>query len=684
VITCKKCFNREDIFISVPSTKYAEESKMSYRFYIMYMNPTFVRDDPKMIALIGRNTGAFRGSELVALDAPFQGFSRTQSPLTPERNYGVPWFMTIPAGKGYAEFMTIDSDGLGFGLWTLTSGELGPYKTNDYTPIVPDGIYNGLVTYQASVMLQDDFNVMYMCYQLGGHSDDWATTTRPTHFKVVSYNSIGSQKETLSNSIPIVVKRYGIMPGTFFRKFNIKDKVLDSYTRQLFMYNQPAEAVGTLYEVTTAPNTGSALFTAVLRSAGSSSITTNRHINYYTDIFSAPESLYWYIINVCADVSYYPQGLSYGVNIGYYPSTSLSVEKRRKADWSLVKTYNLTPTACDRELQGLSVAAQVYNSDSGTAFSHPSPESLTRLLPVCVDTSLVTATGVVSGTTPEMAGAVLIDEDGNEYPFLAVNVITQDRFFTTEAERTAYISSPTVGSTGWGTLCQSSMLWLGGTGVGKTWPGVDAIGLQITKFPSNITSRKNIGQFNTFYRGLIADKSILYHQLKSYDIYGTDLNFYTDQYDSTNLDGMHYANQPSIVHFENTSTIAGDTFVMELSNGVDTSQDIVLTQTSTGNILNSDLAALFLSQIIAAGYTATRSDNIITIQPTTSGYLVVDCTASRPSWEKTRKDYFVTVSVSRNIDTVTTDVIMAVSNIQHKVRPCFLHELEIQGDDDGT
>lgn len=645
-------------------------------FYIMYPNKTFVRNDPKMIELTGRNVGAFRAESIQTLNTPHTDFSRFQSPLTPEVNYKMPWTTVIPTTDllEYAEFMTINSDGLGFSLWTKLSGELGPYKTHLFTAVVPDGAYNGYVVYQASVMLQDDFNVMYMCYQLGGHDDNNATITRPIHFKVVSYLPIGSQKETIGSSVPIVVKRYGIMPGTFFRKFNIK--VADGYTTKLFMYQHTGSTPGQLYEVTTAKDTGSAIFTLVLEAGNVGAITTNRHTNYYMDIFSAPESLFWYVIKVCADVSTAAQGGSYGVNIGFYSGTSLSVEKRLKSDWSLIETYNLTPASCDRELQGLSIAAQVQNSDTGTAFSHPSPDALTRFLPICVDASRVSSTGVVSGLAPQIAGSVLIADDGTEYPLLAVNVITQDRFFDTVQARSDYLANPTTGTTGWGTLNQAAMLWLGGTGAGKTWPGVNAIGLQITEFPTGVTSGKNIGQFESFIREPIAEKQVLYHQLEAYDIHNIGLDFYAQQKNSSNIDGVHYANQPTTITVANSAgTLAGDTFSVELSNGVDNTEDVSITYTAGGNISNAEIASAVLQLILSAGYAATVSSNVITVGVTSSGYVTVECTASRPSTEQTRQDYFVIAKVTGN-----NGVKLALNNLQHKTREHFLFELEIKGE----
>jgi hypothetical protein len=641
------------------------------RFYVIYMNISYVRDDPRMIADIGRNTGAFRAAALGDLGAHFIEFGRYQSPLTPEITYAAPWFTVVAPG----EFMSVLFDK--FQLWLPTAGSSGPYAEYLYpTVITAENGYNGFVIYQSELMRWPTYNWMFMCYQIGGHTDDTATVKNPTKAKIIVYTEAGGiSSEFNSASLPIVLKRYSVLPTPFVRNLYNSDLLADDErVRKTFMYLHDATTYsGTLYEAVDVEGTFG-LAAVALPALPAGSRTTNRYTDHVYDVFSSIEAQHYYVVVFTSDVAVVPQAGSYGVNIGFYSTTSLRVEKRKKTDWSLVETYNLTPSAIDRELQGLPVDAQILNCDSGTAVEASINELLTRFIPVGSDTSVVAPNGVVSGVAPKTIGTVLV-KGGVEYPLYPVTVITQDYLdFSTAAKRQGYIETPTpeyVTANGGkiGTLAQAALLWLEapGTAGGKRWSGVDAVGLSITTSSDGNSIVKNIGHFQAWTREPISDGKTMWHQLESYPSERAGLFFLSRIKDANNIGEVRYANQPAYIICDcSTYIIAGDKFYVELTDAVNDENNVKLVYTAQSGNTDIDVLNYFIGAINATGkYSATDSPrpsdypsgSAVKIEVPQSGYVTLLCVPERPSTCNSVYDYIISAKVVNAEPVVNLDVI---------------------------
>lgn len=246
-----------------------------------------------------------------------------------------------------------------------------------------------------------------------------------------------------------------------------------SYSGALFEVLESSNALGlNLLDLPALPSGSRGTYTY----PGGSSYT--EHIDWTVDVFTSERAQHYYIVKFCADnsIGYYGQDFIHVNDLCIFPGTSLTVEKRLKSDLSLVQTFNLTPTAVDQVLQGLSVHEQNANvvnagylmlgmgwsSDRSTLIS---PNLLTRFAPFGF-------------------GGVLVDESGNEFPVLVGISCTQDIFSTSDSNRAAYIAGTlsAVSFAGYSgsqanILQQTVALWLGGSGIGYSWPGVDAVGL---------------------------------------------------------------------------------------------------------------------------------------------------------------------------------------------------------------
>lgn len=670
VITCQKSFNREDIFISVPqSQEYTYYLPVVYRFYIMHLNFTFVRDDPKMVELTGRNIGAFRASAKTSLSSPYTPLTRLQSPLTPEENYAMPWTAVVSddGGSWGMYFITVHADC--FKMWTASAGDSGPSKVIGFTEVVPDGTYNGYSIYQANTFRIEKSNktkLFAYVYQLGGHYDDFAAMTRPIHTKLVTYNSEPTHEYTAS-SIPVVLQRYSMLPGIFYRKmFEVLDSTRITY--DTFMYKHSADTFsGNLSKLT---YTDEGLSSELILSTEPGYRDSTHWIDNICDIFTAPESKYYYVIKYTSDIYIQFAGLSYGGEVSFNSGTRLSVVKYSKEDWSVVETYELTPTTIDHAMQGLPASAMTINANTDTAYNQEYHVNLTRFVPVGVNTDTTTATGVVSSLTPQIAGAVIV-KDGVEYPLLAVNVITQSYFYDTEAEQLAFLADPeTYSATHYtysktGNISQPALLWLGGT-AGYQWAGVNARGID---FAPHSQDNRTLGLFRGFLREPICDSEIAYFQLRSY--YGNGgLNTYSKQLDANNIDGVHYATQDDFITVDNTDVQVGDVFTVELSDCVNTGNDKVVIYTAVTGDDNAAIKAALLVRIIEAGFVATSAPTGIAVPVTESGYVRTISSAARPAWAWSRYGYLLSVKIEDEIPKVS------VESRQHDAAPFFLYELD--------
>lgn len=639
------------------------------RFYVMYLNISFVRNDPVTIAEIGHNIGAFRASPLGDLSNHFTELTRYQSPLTPEINYVEPWTTVVAPG----EFMSVLYNK--FQFWWPTSGELGPYAEYIYpTVITPENGFNGFVVYQAELMVRPTYNWMFMCYQISGHYDDPSTVDNATKLKLIVYTAeAGVSGEFNAVSSPVILKRYGILPSPFIRNiYNADLTAEDERVRKTFLYlHDPATYSGTLYEAT--ETSGALSFSATpLPALPPGSRSTNRRTDRIYDIFSSVESQHYYVVVFTSDVAVFPQGVNYGVNIGFYSTNTLRVEKYRKSDWGFVEVYNLTPSTIDRELQGLPVAAQILNCNSGTEVNTTINELITRFIPVGSDTSIVSPTGVVSGLAPKTIGTVLV-HDGIEYPLYPVTVITQDYLnFSTSAKRQGYIDTPTpeyvaANNGAIGTLAQAALLWLGAplSAGGKRWPGVDAAGLSITTSSMPEGFAKNIGYFQEWIREPISNGRVMHHQLKSYSNQKINIYFFPRLTDTANIDKVRYANQPAYIICDCYTNIqAGDKFSVELTDAVNVQNDIKLTYIAQAGDVDADVLGYFVTAINNSGkytaYPATRpaeypSGSAVKIDVPASGYVTLLCVPERPSTCNGVYDYIISAKIVDSVPVVNLD-----------------------------
>ena len=293
------------------------------------------------------------------------------------------------------------------------------------------------------------------------------------------------------------------LPSIQYRR--LRDTTTDTYTMarggQLFKISEASVTLDV--SVPLALSTLPAPSVTPVTPGGSGLGTYAVHTAWMYDIFTSERATHYYVIKFCSSVAtgYWNGTMGYQDDIRYFPGMSLSVEKRAKADFSLVATYNLTPARVDRVLQGITPLAQcdrllntpvahgmldIGNFNWGAYDPATDGDALTRFSPI--------------------GGGVLVAADGTEYPLLAVMSGTQD-LFPTQGDvsvhnaratyRANYIADPSYTASGldasWiayyypNTLQQPALLWLGTPPGGfdcYTWPGVDAAGIKTAPFGS--------------------------------------------------------------------------------------------------------------------------------------------------------------------------------------------------------
>jgi hypothetical protein len=326
------------------------------------------------------------------------------------------------------------------------------------------------------VLLQyngDDDKWLFLKYHLAGHLNSY---DNPMRSKIAIYDSEITSEGDINypNTVAAVLT---ILDGIQYRR--LRGAAGDTIAVWL---NDGANS-GTLYAASEVD--GAMSFDNLpLPPLPAGSSTSTEQIQYVYDIFTSERALNYYVIKLKVDI-----GLMYRLNpshpypndVTFYPGMSAVVEKRSKSDFTLVDTFNLTPSAVDQILQGASVAAQVSNiANEQAAGATTGPDNITRFVP--------------------FAGTVLVDQSGNEYPILPILSCTQDYFLDTTygfASRQAYLSAGTVRDTlKRNVFQQAGLLWLTkspGVVDGYTWPGVDALGLKITEASGGLVNDVPLG-----------------------------------------------------------------------------------------------------------------------------------------------------------------------------------------------
>jgi hypothetical protein len=639
--------DNEDIFII----------DLSDNFYFIYPNGAFIRNDPNMIALIGKNTGGFRSDGDNELSR-FPDLPRTVAPLTPEEGgYAVPWFTVIPPG----ELVSLHTGY--FSLWKFGAGDSGPYYTTGfYTPVTGTGSQWRI--FNATVGLTDyGYNWLFFFYQIGtsiiGDVND-----NVVQAKICAYDATSNFYEVDYSAPPIVVQRNMIIAGMFIRRFTEYDAD-GTKLKNTFIYQHSDVASGTLVQMTESDIGFS--FTGVPLPP----LPVRARVGYhYTDsmydIFTSRESKFYYVVQFDSDLDVQPQGLSYPSNIGFYPGTALTVYKMNKSDWSLVDTYHLTPSVIDTNLFGMSPTSQVANCDGGTSFSFASPTRLSRFVPVGIQTNIFSASGTISGQTPQSCGTVIVDANGNEYPLFPVSLVTQDYLYNSNVavgsvDRAAYLAGGGHESLGWGTLSQPCLLLLGFAGSGDyNWTGVDACGLEISSAADGLLNDTKISEMYNWLREPLGDGTTMLHQLSPRPM--DDIVFAWVQTNPSNPDGLRYANQPCyVVCRKVASIIAGDVFTLDLDDilGVQEHYQYV----AVGGESEADIIHAF--EVLVVG--STVFDFIATAAPyglsgtfaivnvPSSGYVDVRCQMKRPSWSRSRNQRILKATVTDGLVKVSLD-----------------------------
>lgn len=549
------------------------------RFFFMHFNKTFVRVDTGFQELFGVNPGAFRSTAEVDTSS-YPRIPYSSCPLTPEEEgYVMPWVVACaPAGE------MINVKTASFALWRLGAGETGPYKVYPYTapPTIPVGTTQ--FTRYAAIVLQPEigYNYAAIVYQMNP-SDNSQANNRICHARFEMYDGTAVIGEVEIDGYPVVLGRDRLTPGFVLRQFYGAEN-----TSRVFYY-QHDPAGGLLSEVIATP-AGLETADALLPALPARSHVDRRYIDSMYDIFTSENAAHFYVVRFDSDLDVHYQGTGYSANIGFYSGTALIVEKRLKTDWSLVQTYNLTPTAVDTTLMGAPIKAQVRNCDGGTAFTMPAAPRLTRFTPVGTDISIIDSSGRIAGQSPLSCGTVLMDGD-TEYPILPVLMVTQDYLFGTEAQRTAFLSSGDTTGITMGTFTQAALLWLGAPigAPGWRWSGVDACGLDF--------ATSDIGTYQAWLREPLSDGSTMLGQIVKAQpdvVYLAALQTNPD-----NIDGVRYATDPLYILCTTTGAEEGDklTVVLGYDLGGATGAEETFTYTASAGDTEAIIIAALISTI---------------------------------------------------------------------------------------
>lgn len=520
---------------------------LAENYFFMYPNKTFVRTDAAFLAQFGVQPGAFRAAGENELSG-FPEIPYSVCPLFPEEaGYVVPWVVgCAPAGE------MINVKTASFSLWKLGAGDAGDYKVYSYLtpPVIPAGTRQ-FNRYNASVVLTDyGFNYAMIIHQM--NLKNYTANYNDCEMRFELYDGTNLAGEVVLAAPPVVAKRTMVIPGFHFRRFYGEDLTLPP---KIFMYQHGFTTPGVISEVIPS-EAGISAVDVVLPALETRTHTGNHYRDQMYDIFTSAEAQHYYLIRYTSDVEMEYLGLDYDANVGFHPGTALVVEKRSKVDWSLVATYNLTPSTVDTTLLGLPVEAQVANCDGGTAFSLAAPERLTRFVLNGVDLTIKGENGYSSGMAPMACGGVLV-RDGVEYPLLPVNMVTQDRLYGSAQDRTEFLSTGDTSGITFGTLSQPVLLWVGAPpgATGWTWGGVDAVGLDL---PS-----EHIGDFGTWLREPISSSDMLLHQL--FPRLPAGWYFAALQTNPDTIDGARYSTNPLYLacNLENPAD-AGDVYDVTL------------------------------------------------------------------------------------------------------------------------
>lgn len=323
---------------------------------------------------------------------------------------------------------------------------------------------------------------IFLKYQLGGYLNQY---DMPTYTKLITFDgaTITSENTTDAKNVPAAVgfSRDGIS----YRRLKTGE------TEKIVLYGHDDAAYsGMLYDIVlnelgqfdivplpiVAPDPGTRtdlydLFDSSLAYPG------GRHVDNMLDIFTSAKAAHYYVVRFTADnMLWYFAGKPKWDNMLMFGGMSLVVEKMSKADDTLVETYNLTPSVVDHVLQGATYLQQCINTANTDTlawmtFQEVGYEIFTRFVP--------------------LQGAVLVADDGTEFPILTIMSCSQDHFglngtsYGADSRRQNYVENGViyVPPTQMNIFQQAGMLWLGTPPEGfdgYTWGGVDAVGLKIT------------------------------------------------------------------------------------------------------------------------------------------------------------------------------------------------------------
>lgn len=328
---------------------------------------------------------------------------------------------------------------------------------------VPYIVVPGLLLEPAARGLANDR--LFMTYMLTGVVNP---NDQQIQAKVTAYSS-GVVDEQDGPGLPVlrIVSSLSISTlqqyGYFFRRIAVSPDV-----EKIIMYAHDGTYAGSLYDVPdvvggeypavdsspllSAPS-GSRLNPPPTTKGSGTANAGSRYVDHTLDIFTSENAAHYYMVKTTID-SAVDHHMGYsdlydpnGSDTYLFPGCSLSVEKRLKSDFSLVATFNLTPSSIDTTFQGFpsdQVNANGCVNADGT-FSGDNLPHLTRMF--------------------YQRGYVLVANDGTEFPIVTGVSISQADYNSGDAN----------------SFCQSVLLWLGShSGDFYTWPGVDAVGLKIS------------------------------------------------------------------------------------------------------------------------------------------------------------------------------------------------------------
>jgi hypothetical protein len=423
-ITCKKVFNAEDIYITVPDE-------------IQQHTETAI-DDRYAVFVVA--------------------YATHRSMFTPMVFPAV----ALGAGQPYTgTFFPVRGDNLAFPLYDgiRTAGETLLFSV-PITSTHGESIVWQQLLIQPNTATGRKFNLI--TYQLAGYVGTYSQTTLAKI--VLSQSTVNAFEFDFSAQNIFYAAGHGRQGVNFRRLRGVAD-----VDRMIVCVQNDSTHSGQIYEVVESGDTlafapfglddlaaGNRLTAAI--APGGSPVAGARHVDWVYDIFTSSASAYFYIVKFCCDtaVTYnIYTGNPYPDDVQIFPGMALMVEKRAKSDLTLVTTYNLTPTALDSTLGGWTPAQISYNRANGQNDGYTTGgDDLTRI-------------------APQGPGFVLIDTDGTEYPILPALVMTQQHFGSPTSARNL--------------IQQSALLWLGGT-AGDVAVGTDSRLLPIAEAVAGLTS----------------------------------------------------------------------------------------------------------------------------------------------------------------------------------------------------